>query len=101
MENYGGMILTGKNRRTRRKTCASANLSITNLTWIDKGTNPGLCGERPATNRLSHGTAHTTVSVFSPVTQSHNPDITTQYRHPHRRENHKPHVTQETVDTAR
>jgi hypothetical protein len=31
----------------------SATLSTTNPTWID----PGLCGERPATNRLSHGTA--------------------------------------------
>jgi hypothetical protein len=31
----------------------SATLSTTNPTWID----PGLRGERPATNRLSHGTA--------------------------------------------
>jgi hypothetical protein len=36
----------------------SATLSTTNLTWIDPGANPGLRGERPATNRLSHGTAH-------------------------------------------
>jgi hypothetical protein len=35
----------------------SATLSITNPTWIDPGANPGLRGERPATNRLSHGTA--------------------------------------------
>jgi hypothetical protein len=35
----------------------SATLSTTNPTWIDPGANPGLCGERPATNRLSHGTA--------------------------------------------
>jgi hypothetical protein len=41
------------NRRTRRKTCPSATLSTTNSTWID----PGLRGERPATNDLSHGTA--------------------------------------------
>jgi hypothetical protein len=34
MENDGGMILTGKNRRTRRKTCTSATLSTTNPTWI-------------------------------------------------------------------
>jgi hypothetical protein len=32
-------------------------LSTTNLTWIDQGANPGLRGERPATNDLSHGTA--------------------------------------------
>jgi hypothetical protein len=32
-------------------------LSTTNPTWTDPGSNPGLRGERPATNRLSHGTA--------------------------------------------
>jgi hypothetical protein len=36
----------------------SATLSTTNPTWIDPGANPGLRGERPATNRLSHGTAY-------------------------------------------
>jgi hypothetical protein len=35
----------------------SATLSTTNPTWIDPGANPGLRGERPATNRLSHVTA--------------------------------------------
>ena len=47
------MKLTGENRNTRGKTCPSATLSTTNPTWTD----PGLRGERPATNRLSHGTA--------------------------------------------
>jgi hypothetical protein len=51
------MIFTGENRRTRRKACPSATLSTTNPTWIDLGANPGLCGKRPATNDLSHGTA--------------------------------------------
>jgi hypothetical protein len=55
MENDGGMILTGENRR--RKTCPSATLSTTNPTWIDPDANPGLRCERPATNRLNHGTA--------------------------------------------
>jgi hypothetical protein len=32
-------------------------LSTTNPTLTDLGSNPGLCGERPATDRLSHGTA--------------------------------------------
>jgi hypothetical protein len=41
---------------TRRNTCPSATLSTTNLTWTDPGSNPGLRGGRPATNRLSHGT---------------------------------------------
>jgi hypothetical protein len=49
--------IDGENRRTRRKTCPSATLSTTNPTWIDPGTNPGLRGERLATNDLSHGTA--------------------------------------------
>jgi hypothetical protein len=57
------MILTGVNRIPRRKTCPSAALSATNPTLIDPGANPGLRGEMPATNRLSHGTAHDTLSV--------------------------------------
>jgi hypothetical protein len=49
----GGMILTGKNCKTIRKTCPSATLSIIYATWTDTD----LCGERPATNHLSYGTA--------------------------------------------
>jgi hypothetical protein len=51
------MKLTGENRSTRRKTCPSATLSTTNPTWTDRGSNPGLRCGRPATNRLSNGTA--------------------------------------------
>jgi hypothetical protein len=51
------MILAGANRRTWRKTCPSATLSTTNPTWIDLGVNLDLHDERPAINRLSHGTA--------------------------------------------
>jgi hypothetical protein len=67
------MKLTGENRSTRGKTCPSVTLSTTNPTWTDPGSNPGLHGERPATNRLSHGTAfhvnfltalHMTVNFF-------------------------------------
>jgi hypothetical protein len=54
---HGGMILSGGNRRTRRKNYPSATLSTTNPTWTDLGANPGLRGERPVTSRLSHGTA--------------------------------------------
>jgi hypothetical protein len=57
LESDGGMILTGENRRTRRKTCLSAASSITNTTWIDPGSNPDLRGESSATNDLSYGTA--------------------------------------------
>jgi hypothetical protein len=39
------------------KTCPSATLSITNPTWYDPGSNPGLRGGKPATNRLSYGKA--------------------------------------------
>jgi hypothetical protein len=51
------MKLTGENRGTRGKTCPSAILSTTNPSWTDPGLNPGLRGEKPATNRLSQGTA--------------------------------------------
>jgi hypothetical protein len=61
LESDGGIILTGENRRTRRKTCPSATLSTTNPTWTDQGANPGLLGDRPATNDLSHGTVTTCV----------------------------------------
>jgi hypothetical protein len=39
------------------KTCPSATLSTTNPTWPDLGSNPGRCGGKLATNRLSYGTA--------------------------------------------
>jgi hypothetical protein len=50
-----------ENRSTRGNSCPSAILSTTNPTWADPG------GERPATNRLSHGTAY---SVYYVSTQS-------------------------------
>jgi hypothetical protein len=39
------------------KTCPSATLSTTIPTWPDLGSNPGRRGGKPATNRLSYGTA--------------------------------------------
>jgi hypothetical protein len=56
MEHRGNEIYRGK-PTTRRRTCPSATLSTTNRTWTDPRSNPGPRGERPATNRLSHGTA--------------------------------------------
>jgi hypothetical protein len=47
------MILTGVNRRTRRKTCPSATLSTTNAAWTNAGVKSGLWVERAVTNRLS------------------------------------------------
>jgi hypothetical protein len=39
------------------ETCPSAILSTTNPTWPDPGANPGRCSGKPATSRLSCGTA--------------------------------------------
>jgi hypothetical protein len=39
------------------KSCLSATLSTTNPIWTDLSMKPGLRGEKPATNRLSYGTA--------------------------------------------
>jgi hypothetical protein len=55
------------NKRSRRKTCPSATLSTTNPTGNDPCANPGLRNERPATNRLSHGTASHSISVKKTV----------------------------------
>jgi hypothetical protein len=57
VDSCGGMILTGENWRTQRKTCPSAIMSIINPTWTNPDVNPGLHSERPATNPLNHGTA--------------------------------------------
>jgi hypothetical protein len=43
--------------KNSEKGCSSATLSTTNLTYTDPGANPGLRGDRPATNSLTHGTA--------------------------------------------
>jgi hypothetical protein len=56
MKSLGRMVLTGENRRTRRKTCPSTTLSTTNLTLTGSGAKPGLRCARPANNRVSHGT---------------------------------------------
>jgi hypothetical protein len=58
VDSHGEMILTEDTRNIRRKFCSSATLSTTNLTWTDPGANPDFRGERPATNRLSHGMAY-------------------------------------------
>jgi hypothetical protein len=39
------------------KTCPNATSSTTNPTWLDPGSNPGLRGGKPATNRFSYGSA--------------------------------------------
>jgi hypothetical protein len=53
---FGGMNWQG-NPKYSEKTCPVANLSTTNPTWPDPGSNPGRRGGKPATNRLSYGAA--------------------------------------------
>jgi hypothetical protein len=45
------------------KTCPSSTLSTTNSTWIYPDSNPGRQGGKPATNRLSYGTAKSEVTA--------------------------------------
>ena len=47
------------NRDIRRKTCRSAPVSTTYLTWIDLGLITDLCGTKPAAVCLNQGTAGT------------------------------------------
>jgi len=58
------MILKWENRTTGRETCPTATLSATNLTWTGVGSNVGLCGETPDTNRLSQGTVYPSFFLF-------------------------------------
>jgi hypothetical protein len=44
-------------RVTRIKTCSCATLSTTNFIYTNPDANPSIRREKPATNRLSHGTA--------------------------------------------
>jgi hypothetical protein len=43
--------------KNSEKNLSQCHFVHQNPTWIDPGANPGLPGERPATNHLSHGTA--------------------------------------------
>jgi hypothetical protein len=55
MESHGGMMLTEENRITQ-KTLSHCHF-VHHKSRVNPGANPGLFGERPATKRLSHGTA--------------------------------------------
>jgi hypothetical protein len=55
------MKLTGENRQLGEKPVPVPLRPPQISHGLDLGSNPGLRGERPATNRLSHGTAITTV----------------------------------------
>jgi hypothetical protein len=59
LESHGVMIFEEETQELGDKHApVPLSLSVTNLTWTDPGANPGLCGERPVTNRLSHATAY-------------------------------------------
>jgi hypothetical protein len=60
-DSDGGMILTGKTEELGEKL--SQCHFIHHKSQIHPGANLGLCGVRPATNDLSHGTAETGVNV--------------------------------------
>jgi hypothetical protein len=63
MEQWWNDIFAGETE-VLGENLPSATLSTKNPTWIEPGANPGLRGERPATNRLSHGTAEQWYSTF-------------------------------------
>jgi len=50
--SIGWMILTWETKGLGEKPCPNATSSTTNLTRTDKGSRPGLRGQRAATNRL-------------------------------------------------
>jgi hypothetical protein len=52
------MKLTGENRQLGEKPVPVPRCPPQISLELDLGSNPGLRGERPATNRLSHGTAY-------------------------------------------
>jgi hypothetical protein len=52
-----GMRIGKGKPKYSKKTCPSATLSTTNLTWHDLGSNKGRRGGKPANNCLRYGTA--------------------------------------------
>jgi hypothetical protein len=57
------MKSTGENRQLGEKPVPVPLCPPQISHGLDPGSNPGLCGERPATNRLSHGTATNLISL--------------------------------------
>jgi hypothetical protein len=47
------MILTGKEKSSKRKPCSSVTLPTTHLTWTGLGSNPMLRNEKSATDNLN------------------------------------------------
>jgi hypothetical protein len=58
------MKFAGENRSTRGETCPSATLSITNTTWTDPGSKPGLTTCATGKTVTQEGVTHYPSSVF-------------------------------------
>jgi hypothetical protein len=63
----GGMSECQGKPKYSEKTCPIASLSTTNPTWLDAGSNSGRRGGKPATDRLSYGTALSYILVANIV----------------------------------
>jgi hypothetical protein len=57
VEQLSEWMIARRDRSSRRKP-APVPFCITNPTWIEMGSNPGLQDGKPATNLLSYGTAN-------------------------------------------
>jgi hypothetical protein len=64
------------------KTCPSATFSTTNPTWPDLGSNPGRSGGKPATARLSYGTALRTEQTVHRKSVLRHVNVTIQWHIP-------------------
>jgi hypothetical protein len=64
--SIGDNTLTRKNRCTQRKTCPIDTMPTTNPTWTGLRSNPGLGGDRPATDSLSLMSGVYYISGFNP-----------------------------------
>jgi len=94
------MTLTGGKTTTAKETCPIATPHTMHSTCTDTGSNPVLLGERPATNRLSQGTAsylpfatpsYTQPTIHSPIHQVH-PSIHSRPPFPHPASTHSVHI---------
>jgi hypothetical protein len=66
LDSDGGMIYwQGKTEELREKPVPVPLCPPQIPHGLNRALNPGLCGERPATNDLSHGTAHTSLTSQS------------------------------------
>jgi hypothetical protein len=67
------MKLTGENRQLGEKPVPVPLCPLQTPHGLTPGSNPGLRGERPATNRLSHGTApHSLINELCPSSRIRN-----------------------------